>query len=99
MTVEWKARKTKNRFPSPSTALGNRCRDSHIPTAPTRWSPSLKNQTRKEFSATVQPSSVQAHFSMRICSSRRADAAKRELTGGFGAYVNVPDFKTLRGIG
>ena len=29
----WKAWKTKNRFPTLSTALGNRCRDSHIPTA------------------------------------------------------------------
>jgi hypothetical protein len=35
MTVDWKVRKTKNRFSSLSTALANRCRDSHIPTAPT----------------------------------------------------------------
>jgi len=36
MTVRMeKARKTRNRFPSPShRALGNRCSDSHIPTAP-----------------------------------------------------------------
>jgi len=33
--ADGKARKTKNRFPSLShRALGNRCRDSHIPTAP-----------------------------------------------------------------
>src|SRR5436190_20272546 len=32
----WTRRKTKGRFPSASTALGNRKRrDSHIPTAPT----------------------------------------------------------------
>ncbi len=35
MTVGWEVRKTKNRFPSLSTALGNRCCDSHISTAPT----------------------------------------------------------------
>jgi hypothetical protein len=35
MTRGWKVRKTKNRFPTLPTALGNRCRDSHIPTAPT----------------------------------------------------------------
>jgi hypothetical protein len=35
MTAGWKERKTKGRFPSLPTALGNRCRDSHIPTAPT----------------------------------------------------------------
>jgi hypothetical protein len=29
----WKARKTKSRFPSLPTALGNRWRDSHLPTA------------------------------------------------------------------
>jgi len=36
MTVRMeKARKTRNRFPSLShRALGNRCSDSHIPTAP-----------------------------------------------------------------
>src|SRR5580658_4531001 len=32
MTVGWKGGKTKNRFPSLTTALGNRCCDSHIPT-------------------------------------------------------------------
>src|ERR1700723_2005923 len=32
MTVGWKGRKTKNRFPSLTTALGNRCCDSHLPT-------------------------------------------------------------------
>src|SRR5947209_7892453 len=32
----WKTRKTKTRFPSLPTALGNRSRDSHIPTAPAR---------------------------------------------------------------
>ena len=41
MTGGWKARKTKSRFPSLPTALGNRWRDSHIPTAPAapyiRW--------------------------------------------------------------
>ena len=31
----WKAWKTKNRFSTLPTALGNRCRDSHIPTAST----------------------------------------------------------------
>ncbi len=31
----WTKRKTNTRFPSLPTALGNRCRDSHIPTAPT----------------------------------------------------------------
>jgi len=47
MTVGGKARKTKNRFPSLPTALGNRLRDSHIPTAPT--APLLsQNHTRKE---------------------------------------------------
>jgi hypothetical protein len=39
MTVEWKLRKTKNRFPPISTALGNRSSDSHIPTAPTAGPP------------------------------------------------------------
>jgi hypothetical protein len=41
MTAGWKARKTRNRFPSLPTVLGNRWRDSHIPNAPTA-SPSLK---------------------------------------------------------
>jgi len=30
--ARWKARKTENRFPALSTALGNRWCDSHIPT-------------------------------------------------------------------
>jgi hypothetical protein len=47
MTVEWKVRKTKNRFPSLSTALGNRGSDSHIPTAPTAGPPSLKTKTER----------------------------------------------------
>ena len=32
----WTRRKTKNRFPSAPTALGNRRADFHIPTAPTK---------------------------------------------------------------
>jgi hypothetical protein len=43
----WKERKTKRRFPSLSTALGNRCRDSHIPTAPTSAAVSLKIKTER----------------------------------------------------
>ena len=35
MTAGWKAWKTQNRFPTLPTDLGNRYRDSHIPTAPT----------------------------------------------------------------
>jgi len=47
MTGGGKRGKTQNRFPSLSTALGNRCRDSHIPTASTNWYIS-QNQNRKE---------------------------------------------------
>jgi len=35
MPVGWERRKTRKRFPSVPTAPGNRCRDFHIPPAPT----------------------------------------------------------------
>ena len=44
MTCEWKARKSTNRISSLPTALGNRRRDSHIPTRPTTM-PILKQGT------------------------------------------------------
>jgi hypothetical protein len=47
MTVGRKARKTTKRFPSLPTALGNRWRDFHIPTAPITVSPSLKTNTER----------------------------------------------------
>jgi len=65
--ADGKARKTKNRFPSLfHRALGNRWRDSHIPTAPATVA-LYQNQNRKEFSATDRLASVQAHPSMRKC--------------------------------
>lgn len=47
MTVGWETRKTKKRFPSFPTVLGNRWRDSHIPTAPTAVPSSLKTQPER----------------------------------------------------
>jgi hypothetical protein len=66
--ADGKARKTKNRFPSLShRTLGNRCRDSHISTAPATVALSVKTKTEKEFSATDPFPLVQAHSSMRKC--------------------------------
>src|SRR5712691_2840658 len=79
----WKARKTKPRFPSLPTALGNRCRDSHIPTAPTRRGKvenerhvshfpaccliSTKNNQKGGPCGGSLRSRLQAHSSMRKC--------------------------------
>jgi hypothetical protein len=66
--ADGKARKTKNSFPSLShRALGNRCRDSHIPTAPVTAFPCSQNQQRKEPWVPTFIWSVQAHSSMRKC--------------------------------
>jgi hypothetical protein len=54
MTDGWKAGKTKNRFPSLPTVLGNRPRDFHIPTAPTVLS-SLKTKTDNKERSTPLP--------------------------------------------
>jgi len=46
--ADGKARKTQNRFPSLSPrALGNRCRDSHIPPAPVAVVLSIKTKKHK----------------------------------------------------
>jgi hypothetical protein len=64
-----KARKTNNRFPSLShRALGNRCRDSHIPTAPVTVFPVLKTKNERSPWLPAFICSVQAHSSMRKCS-------------------------------
>jgi hypothetical protein len=47
MTVGWKAGKTNNRFPSLPTALANRFRDLHIPTAPATGHLSLKTKPER----------------------------------------------------
>jgi hypothetical protein len=66
-----KARKTNNRFPSLShRALGNRCRDSHIPTAPVTVFPVLKTKNERSPWLPAFICSVQAHSSMRKCFSR-----------------------------
>jgi hypothetical protein len=65
-----KARKTNNRFPSLShRALGNRCRDSHIPTAPVTVFPVLKTKNERSPWLPAFICSVQAHSSMRKCSA------------------------------
>ncbi len=68
MTGVWKARKTKPRFPSLPTALGNRCA---IPTFPQPRLPGLifrKQNLRKEALRRVASlPRLQAHCSMRIC--------------------------------
>ena len=53
MTGCWTVRKTKPRFPSLPTALGNRCCDSHIPTAATSQWKSGKAKIRLSHFPTV----------------------------------------------
>jgi hypothetical protein len=66
--ADGKARKTKNRFPSLfHRALGNRCRDSHIPTAPVTVFLFSKPKRKEPWLPTLIWS-VQAHSSMRKCS-------------------------------
>jgi hypothetical protein len=47
MTVGWEGKKTRKRFPTLPTALGNRWGDFHIPTAPTPVPSSPKTKTER----------------------------------------------------
>ena len=65
----WKARKTKRRFPSLPTALGNRCAIPTFP--PRRLVVPLSTQNKPKGPSLVTSTLVQAHPSMRICCPRR----------------------------
>jgi hypothetical protein len=66
--ADGKARKTKNRFPSLfHRALGNRCRDSHIPHRAGNGFPCSQNQNERSPWLPTFIGSVQAHSSMRKC--------------------------------
>lgn len=66
----WEARKTKLRFPSLPTTLGNRY-DSHIPTAPTIAALSQKPNPERSPDLSAFTAPLQAHPSMRKCSGPR----------------------------
>jgi hypothetical protein len=82
-----KARKTQNRFPSLShRALGNRCRDSHIPTAPVTVFLFSKSK-RKEPLATDLHLFRSGSFFDENMLSVRALAGSRSRTGAKSSVV------------
>jgi hypothetical protein len=70
----WTTRKTKPRFPSLPTALGNRCRDSHISTAPATVPP-FRSQSRKKNFGPWKSGNRKARFPL----SHRPDSLRRKV--------------------